>query len=572
MMRNFNRGQGGRMGGKGGGMGRGKGGMKNRGQGSMMGGQGGMMGGQGSMMGGQGGMMGGQGGMRGQGGMGGQGCMMGGQGDMMGGQGDMMGGQGGMMGGQGGMGGHGGMMGGQDGMMGDQGGMMGGQGGMMEGQGGMMGGQGDMMGGQTGMNMMTNQSFGGGGSNQMADNRQTAFVELIQKQSEVIEKLASRVGITNEVKMGAGPMQMGPRGRGGPGMMGPRGHAMGMRGDGPRGPMMPGPFGGMGGGPSGPFQGGPRGPGPFQGGPRGPFYGGPRGPGPFQGGPRGPFQGGNEMNDPKFLKTCQIYLDTMKKNVPSNEDKLSGFCVICSHQSKNNQGFFNHRKNEMHLRQEARIAEMPEKIRRQIDKVVNELYALREKHKYLMYCAVCEEKLPVPYSDHKNMITHTTKARATRAGCRTCKTGPMKTYKQFREHCYTETHIQAAEKFDKKMEDAVEVKDLPPFQDGVVYVKGYIEPTSGYYCSLCRKFLRDDAEMEVHVRLERHFNHVKDEYYNKRKSDTIDWVDYTPVEEEEEEEDGADKTNGSAANEAAMTEEDGKEAKEEEDMETTEQD
>ncbi|XP_046547589.1 AT-rich interactive domain-containing protein 1B-like isoform X2 [Haliotis rubra] len=559
-MRNFKRGQGGRKGGQGAAMGKSKGGY-----GGMMGGQGGIKSrGQGGTMAGQGGMMGGYGGMMGgQGGIGSQGGMMGGQGDMMRGQGDMMRGQGDMMRGQGNM------MGGQGSMMGGQGSMMGGQGNMMGGQGNMMGGQGGMMGGQTGMNMMTEQSFGSGGSNQMADSRQTAFVELIQKQSEVIEKLASRVGISNEVNTGAGPRHMGPRGRGGPSMMSPRGDAMAMRGDGPRGPMS-GSFRGMGGGPRGQFQGGPRGPGPFQGGPRGSFHGGPRGPGPFQGGPRGPFQGGNEMNDRKFLKTCQIYLDTMKKNVPSNEDKLSGFCVICSHQSKNNQGFFNHRRNEMHLRQEARIAEMPEKIRRQIDKVVNELYAVREKHKYLMYCSVCEEKLSVPYSDHKNMITHTTKAKAVRAGCQICKSGPMKTYKQFKEHCYTETHIQEADKLDKKMEEAVDVKDLPPFQDGVVYVSKHIEPILGFYCVLCRKFLRDEAEMEIHLQLERHFNHVKDEHYNKRKSDKIDWGDYTPVAEEEEEEE-ADKTNGSAANEAAMTEEEGKEAKEEEDMETMEQ-
>ncbi|XP_067662112.1 uncharacterized protein [Haliotis asinina] len=564
-MRNFNRGQGRKKRGQGGVMGINKGGrggmmggqagMKSRGQGGSVPGQGGMMGGYGGMMGGQGGMM------------EGQGDMMRGQGNMMEGQGNMMGDQDGMIGDQGGMmGGHGDMMGGQGGMMGGQGDMMVGQGGMMRGQGNVMGGQGGMMGGQTGMNMMTEQSFGSGGSNQMADSRQTAFVELIQKQSEVIEKLASRVGISNEINMGAGPRHMGQRGRGGPSMMSQRGDPMSMRGDGPRRPMF-GAFRGMRGGLRGQFQGGPSGRGPLQGGPRGSFHGGPRGPGPLQGGPRGPFQRGYEMNDPKFLKTCQIYLDTMKKNVPSNEDKLSGFCVICSHQSKNNQGFFNHRRNEMHLRQEARIAEMPEKIRRQIDKVVNELYAIREKHKHLMYCSVCEEKLSVPYSDHKNMITHTTKAKAVRAGCQICKTAPMKTYKQFKEHCYTETHIQKAEKLDKKMEEATDVKDLPPFQDGVVYVNGHIEPISGFYCILCRKFLRDEAEMEIHVQLERHFNHVKDEHYNKRKSDKIDWGDYAPVVEEEEE---ADKTNGST-NEAAMTEDDGKEAKEEEDMETMEQ-
>ncbi|XP_046583644.1 oleosin GRP-17-like [Haliotis rubra] len=140
----------------------------------IMGGQSGM-GGQGHMREGQSGMMGGQSGM-----MGGQSGMMGGQSDMRGGQGRMMGGQSGNMGGQG----H--MMGGQSDMRGGQGRMMAGQSGMMGGQSGMMGDQSGMMGSQMGL---------GGGQQSISGQNNNELVELLKKQSDVINKLSEKIGL-----------------------------------------------------------------------------------------------------------------------------------------------------------------------------------------------------------------------------------------------------------------------------------------------------------------------------------------------------------------------------------------
>ncbi|XP_067662406.1 loricrin-like isoform X2 [Haliotis asinina] len=123
----------------------------------------------------------------GQGGMGGQCHMREGQSGMMGGQSYVRGGQGRMMGGQSDIrGGQGHMMGGQSEIRRGQGHMMGGQSGMMGDQSGMMGGQSGMMGNQMGF---------GGGQQSMSGQNNNELVELLKKQSDVINKLSEKIGL-----------------------------------------------------------------------------------------------------------------------------------------------------------------------------------------------------------------------------------------------------------------------------------------------------------------------------------------------------------------------------------------
>ncbi|XP_048241393.1 keratin, type I cytoskeletal 9-like isoform X2 [Haliotis rufescens] len=277
------------------------------GGGSTMGSQGNMkrnMGGQGRIMGGQSGM-GGQGHLReGQSGMTGGQRMMEGQSGMRGGQSDMRAGQGRMTGGQSGM------MGGQSDMRGGQGRMMGGQSGMMGGQSGMMGqsmgGQSGMMGGQSGM-MGGQQSFSGQNNNEL--------VELLKKQSDVINKLSEKIGL--DTGYGGETYESGYGGKDYYGNEAGEQYYENEYGGGyfeeDYGSYSGGPMGGQrGGGPyrgsrSGTMQGGPMRGGPMRGGsmmrgprrgdfmpPRGGFTPGPGGRGAMRGSPgkrRGDFQG-----------------------------------------------------------------------------------------------------------------------------------------------------------------------------------------------------------------------------------------------------------------------------------------
>ncbi|XP_067660810.1 uncharacterized protein [Haliotis asinina] len=378
----------------------------------------------------------------------------------------------------------------------------------------------------------------------LSSNRQATFVELFKKQNDVIDKLTDRVsnvgmgqsgGYDYECVeayeepfnyeygtcdssvyvdtycsegMGGGPVRVcGPR------AIGPHGLARGSRA------MMN-------------YRGGPRG------GPLG-AHRGSRGMGPYGNGmggramgPRGddyPFRkdGRGARAD---LKQCNLYLEAMRKNMPTNPDTLSLFCPGCSYLARNNMDFLNHHKSHTHSSQMARVEEMPPYIAKQVKDAIAKIFQQRKDQKTLMFCSVCDLDLHIPYSDHKNLELHKIRCNTVKLGCLICKTKPFNSFPEYRAHCNIDTHIQKAEVERKKTDDLIkrctQLKDFPPHRDGVAYAQSSVVKVQGMYCTLCKRFFETQEEADVHTTHKSHYNHVRDLFFNKNNSEEVDMGEY----------------------------------------------
>ncbi|XP_046360932.2 uncharacterized protein LOC124138368 [Haliotis rufescens] len=379
-----------------------------------------------------------------------------------------------------------------------------------------------------------------------SSNRQATFVELLRKQSDVIDKLTDRV---SNVGMGQSggydyeyeeayeePYNYEYEGYEdpyysegiGPGPVRVRGRGMGQHGlaRGPR-PMMD-------------HRGGPRG-GPRRGPGRGPrgAHRGSRGMGPYGNGmggrpmgPRGddhPYKrdshGGRA--DPK---QCKLYLEAMKKNMPTNPDTLSLYCPGCSYLARNNMDFLNHHKSHTHSNQMARVEEMPPYITKQVHEAIAKIFQQRKDQKSLMYCSICDLDLHIPYSDHKNLELHKIRCNTIKLGCIICKTKPFNSFPEYKAHCKINTHIEKAEvermKSDELIERCTQLKDFPPHKDGVAYAQSSVVHVEGMYCTLCKRFFENQEEADAHTTHKSHYNHVRDLFFNKNNTEEVDMGEY----------------------------------------------
>ncbi|XP_046570861.1 uncharacterized protein LOC124279117 [Haliotis rubra] len=156
------------------------------------------------------------------------------------------------------------------------------------------------------------------------------------------------------------------------------------------------------------------------------------------------------------LKQCNLYLEAMKKNMPTNPDTLSLYCPACSYLARNNMDFLNHHKSRTHSNQMARVEEMPPYIDKQVKDTIAKIFQQRKDQKSLMFCSICDLDLHIPYSDHKNLELHKIRCNTIKLGCLICKTKPFNSFSEYKAHCKIDTHIEKAEVERRKSDDLIE--------------------------------------------------------------------------------------------------------------------
>ncbi|XP_071097483.1 zinc finger protein on ecdysone puffs-like isoform X1 [Haliotis cracherodii] len=196
------------------------------------------------------------------------------------------------------------------------------------------------------------------------------------------------------------------------------------------------------------------------------------------------------------------------------EDNYTFYCHACKYQCTNNADRKNHNKGHKHLQRMEEVNRLPKHQAQPILDKIAEVKALREKEKKLMQCIICDIDLPVPYSDHKNQNQHKNRMRQVKAGCGCCKTGAFKNFTEFKEHRQLEGHKQnaesAREKLEAEIEKCTDEATFPAFEEGTPLGQMYIQRVEGFYCTLCKKFFLSEQEAKIeHCGIRAHYNKVK---------------------------------------------------------------
>ncbi|XP_071097285.1 uncharacterized protein [Haliotis cracherodii] len=456
------------------------------GGGSTMGSQGNMkrnMGGQGRIMGGQSGM-GGQGHAReGQSGMTGGQRMMEGQSGMRGGQSDMRVGQGRMTGGQSGM------IGGQSDMRGGQGRMMGGQSGMMGGQSGMMGqsmgGQSGMMGGQSGM-MGGQQSFSGQNNNEL--------VELLKKQSDVINKLSEKIGL--DTGYGGETYESGYGGKDYYGNEAGGQYYENEYGGG----YFEEDYGSYSGGPMG----GQRGGGPYRGSRSGTMQGGPmRG---------GPMRGGSMMRGPRrgdFMPPRGGFTPG-----PGGRGGMRG---SPGKRRGDYQGDFGGKRQRMDNEAQPRRARSGYAMKTPEQKEREREESKKKGVEPMKPKATATQAADAPWMTSELKVLLVAKARSHKKA--KDKNTP-ETWAKFRaaRNLFICKTRQAKLKYNlqKALDDGKGT--FPAYEEDKVIGRKYIEKVEGYYCQKCRRFFREESEATIeHCMTWAHYQRIKNTKFPKEE-------------------------------------------------------